>query len=58
MDSAKERKPVSRNEGINERAPYQAPAITYEGKISIRAGSPVGDRFGPPDPFNFPGADS
>jgi hypothetical protein len=41
------------------RQRYQPPAIIYEGKITIRAGSPVnppaafGD--GPPSPFDFPG---
>ena len=30
----------------SKRVPYQAPAIVYEGIISIRAGSPV--NVGPP----------
>ena len=55
MEPAKNFKPVSRNDSAEKRVPYQAPAVVYEGKISIRAGSPVGDGFGPPDPFNFPG---
>ena len=33
-----------------ERRPYQAPAVVYEGAITIRAGTIV-DGFGPTDPF-------
>jgi len=51
MEPAKELRSVSRNDDAEERIQYQAPAIIYEGKISIRAGSPIG----PPDPFNLPG---
>jgi len=58
-------KPTQRNESNQtreskpKRQRYQPPAIVYEGKITIRAGSPVnpaavfGD--GPPSPFDFPG---
>lgn len=30
------------------RLPYERPEILYKGKISIRAGSPLGGRFGAP----------
>jgi hypothetical protein len=30
------------------RLPYDPPEILYKGKISIRAGSPIGGRIGPP----------
>ncbi len=58
-------KPADRNESEQaresnqKRQRYQPPAIIYEGKITIRAGSPVdpppGFGEGPPSPFGFPG---
>jgi hypothetical protein len=47
--------PVHRSGGILEREPYDKPAIIYEGRITVRAGSAVigftGDPF---DPFGGP----
>jgi hypothetical protein len=40
-----------------ERLPYEAPKIVYQGKITIRAGSPIGGRIGPPGlPDSLPGS--
>lgn len=36
-----------------QRKPYQQPAVIYQGKITIRAGSPLSSDFGPPSPFDF-----
>jgi hypothetical protein len=58
-------KPSERNksdqisESRQKRQRYQPPAIIYEGKITIRAGSPSdpspGFGDGPLSPFDFPG---
>ncbi len=37
-----------------DRHSYEPPAVVYEGKITIRAGSPVNPaNLGPPSPFDF-----
>jgi hypothetical protein len=41
--------PDLRSTGVYVREPYEKPAIIYEGKITVRAGSPV-DFTG--NPFN------
>ena len=40
------------------RAAYTPPAIVYEGKVTVRAGSPTqnGPFDGPPSPFRPPGS--
>jgi hypothetical protein len=37
----------------SKRKPYQQPTVIYQGKITIRAGSPLSSDFGPPSPFDF-----
>ena len=37
---------ATQKENGMKRAPYETPAIIYEGKISVRAGSPFGGRPG------------
>jgi hypothetical protein len=37
---------------ISRKSEYVAPAIVYEGTISIRAGSPLGLSTGPELPFD------
>jgi hypothetical protein len=46
---------IDQNDGQKKRRlDYEAPAIVYEGKITIRAGSPVNPAdLGPPSPFEF-----
>lgn len=42
------------SEAEERRQKYETPAIVYEGKITIRAGSPVNPAdLGPPSPFDF-----
>ena len=58
MKSSQRNESNQTRESKSKRQRYQPPAIIYEGKITIRAGSPVlpaafGD--GPPSPFDFPG---
>lgn len=37
-----------------DRQSYEPPTIVYEGKITVRAGSPVNPvNIGPPSPFDF-----
>ncbi len=40
--------------GVFAREPYEKPAIIYEGKIAVRAGSPVGFTGDPFNPFGGP----
>jgi len=42
----------------DDRAVYVPPAIVYEGKVTVRAGSPITDGpfDGPPSPFSPPGS--
>ena len=46
--------PGLRSIGANPREPYEKPAIIYEGKIAVRAGSPVGFTGDPFNPFGGP----
>lgn len=47
----------STNKIVRKRLPYETPKIVYEGKITIRAGSPIGGRIGPPGmPDSLPGS--
>lgn len=42
------------HEYVESRMSYEPPAIIYEGKITVRAGSPVNPaNLGPPSPFDF-----
>jgi hypothetical protein len=55
MEPTKRLESPSRDENDNKRLPYVAPAILFEGKINIRAGSPTGGiNDGPPSPFGGP----
>lgn len=39
-------------EQMQERKPYEEPAVVYESELEVRAGSPVGI----PDPLDITGA--
>lgn len=58
MEQSPKREAPELAEPKEVRAAYVPPAIVYEGKITIRAGSPVGDGpfEGPPSPFSPPGS--
>ena len=58
MEESPKREALELAEPREVRAVYVPPAIVYEGKITIRAGSPVGDSpfDGPPSPFGPPGS--
>lgn len=43
----KKREPLKENEKIEEKRPYAPPAIIYNGRISTRAGSPLGGSSDP-----------
>ncbi len=45
--------PSQEVEETGQRKPYLQPAVIYQGKITIRAGSPLSSDFGPPSPFDF-----
>lgn len=59
MQQSLEQEASKREEPNAGRASYVSPAIVYEGKLTIRAGSPLpigGNSFdGPPSPFSAPG---
>ena len=46
--------PDLRITGVYLREPYEKPAIIYEGKIAVRAGSPVDFTGGSFNPFGGP----
>lgn len=58
MKESPQREAIVSEEPKKARGEYVPPAIVYEGKITIRAGSPSGiDPFdGPPSPFSPPGS--
>ncbi len=53
MEISKKVRPEPQKEHTKRR-PYQAPAIIYEGAITIRAGTVVEPGFGPSEPFGAP----
>ena len=58
MKSSERNEANRKSESRQKRLRYQPPAIIYEGKITIRAGSIItGGAFGegPVAPFDFPG---
>jgi hypothetical protein len=58
MEESPKRETLELGEPKEVRAAYVPPAIVYEGKITIRAGSPGGNGpfDGPPSPFSPPGS--
>ena len=56
MTSPKDLRSYVMDKKENRRKPYQEPAIIYEGKISVRAGSGLTSPFqdGPAGPFDDP----
>ena len=58
MDSSRDLTPKSEWKQQPEKGTYQAPAIIYEGEITVRAGTQL--EFGQPNqgpPFSSPGED-
>jgi hypothetical protein len=59
MEKSPKREAKDRKNGEAMPAAYVSPAIIYEGRLTIRAGSPppAGDNpfGGPPSPFDAPG---
>jgi len=59
MQKSQKQETIEHEGSKNVRASYVSPAIVYEGKLTIRAGSPAptgGNPFdGPPSPFSPPG---
>jgi hypothetical protein len=58
MEESPKREALELAEPKEIRAVYVPPAIVYEGRITIRAGSPEtsGPIDGPPSPFSPPGS--